>query len=118
MSTFEAVKPLEPGKAVDVLERDENGMMIGAYFGYWNFKRQTVALYPNVKNRFVNWPGGRIPSGRIVVSDRQIRFKVQSAECRMQSAECRVQSAECRVQNGETRAQRKEPLRGQEEIKL
>ena len=114
MGIFEAVKPLEPGKAVDVLERDENGCLVGAWIGYWNFRRGTVALYPNVKNRFVNWPGGRIPSSKIVVSDRQIRIKVQSAECKAD----KVQSAECRVQNGETRAQRKEPLRGQEEIKL
>ena len=114
MGIFEAVKPLEPGKAVNVLERDENGLIIGAYFGYWNFNRQTVALYPNVKNKYVNWPKGRIPSGRIVVSDRQIRIKVQNAECKAG----KVQNAECRVQSGETRAQRKEPLRGQEEIKL
>lgn len=70
-----AVRPLEPGKPVDVLERDENGFLVGAWFGYWNYNRQTVALYPNVKNRFVNWPGGRIPSGRIVVSDQSVRIR-------------------------------------------
>ena len=72
MTTYEAVRPLVPGGAVEVFERDENGFLVGAYFGYWNANRQTVALYPNVKNRFVNWPGGRIPSQRIVVSDRNV----------------------------------------------
>ena len=75
MTTYEAVRPLVPGGAVEVFERDENGFLVGAYFGYWNANRQTVALYPNVKNRFVNWPGGRIPSGRIVVSDRSVRIR-------------------------------------------
>ena len=75
MTTYEAVRPLVPGGAVEVFERDENGFLVGAYFGYWNANRQTVALYPNVKNRFVNWPGGRIPSQRIVVSDRAVSVR-------------------------------------------
>lgn len=81
MTTFEAVKPLEPGKAVEVFERDESGFLVGAWFGYWNYNRQTVALYPNVKNRFVNWPGGKIPSCRIVVSDRNV--VIRNAKCEM-----------------------------------
>lgn len=66
-----AVRPLEPGKPVDVLERDEAGALVGAWHGYWNFKRETVGLYPNPKNRFVSWPGGVLPQKRIV-SDRLI----------------------------------------------
>ena len=31
MTTFEAVKPLEPGKAVEVFERDENGFLCLLY---------------------------------------------------------------------------------------
>ena len=81
-----AVRPLEPGKPVDVLERDELGALVGAWHGYWNFKRETVALYPNPRNKYVNWPGGRIPEKRIV-SDRSIR--VQNAEGRM-----KIQNAE------------------------
>ena len=86
-----AVRPLEPGKPVDVLERDEAGALVGAWHGYWSFKRGTVALYPNPRNKYINWPGNKIPEKRIV-SDRSIR--VQNAEGRM-----KIQNAEFRVQN-------------------
>lgn len=76
-----AVRPLEPGKPVDVFERDELGALVGAWHGYWNFKRGTVALYPNPKNRFISWPGGVLPQKRIV-SDRVV--SVQNAEGRVQ----------------------------------
>ena len=72
-----AVRPLEPGKPVDVLERDELGALVGAWHGYWSYKRGTVALYPNPRNRFVSWPGGVLPQKR-VVSDRVV--SVQSAK--------------------------------------
>lgn len=110
MGIFEAVRPLEPGRPVDVLERDEAGALVGAWHGYWSFKRGTVALYPNPRNKYVNWPKGRIPSGRIVVSDRQIRIKVQSAEVKVQNKETPVTICD--------RSNRKLPIEGQEEIKL
>ena len=81
-TTYTAVKPLEPGKPVDVVERDESGALVGAWHGYWSFKRGTVALYPNPKNRYVTWPNGELPKKRIV-SDREVTVK--NAECRMQS---------------------------------
>lgn len=76
-----AVRPLEPGKPVDVLERDELGALVGAWHGYWNFNRGTVGLYPNPRNKYVNWPGGVLPQKR-VVSDRVM--SVQNAEGRVQ----------------------------------
>ena len=103
VSKFIALKPLDPGKAVEVLERDDKGALVGAWFGYWNFKKGTVALYPNVANHNVNWPGGVIPKGRQVISDRMVERK-GNAECRVQSAECRMQSAECKVQSAETKS--------------
>ena len=75
MSRYIALKPLDPGKAVEVLERDDKGVLVGAWFGYWNFKKGTVALYPNVANHNVNWPGGVIPKGRQVISDRSVKRK-------------------------------------------
>ena len=72
MSRLVALQPLEPGKPVDVVERDESGALVGAWHGYWSFKRGTVALYPNPKNRYVAWPNGELPKKRIV-SDREIK---------------------------------------------
>lgn len=82
-SRYIAVKPLEPGKPVDVVERDESGALVGAWHGYWSFKRGTVALYPNGKNRYVTWPNGELPKKRIV-SDREVR--VNNADGRKQKA--------------------------------
>ena len=100
-TTYTAVKPLEPGKPVDVVERDESGALVGAWHGYWNFKRGTVALYPNPKNRYVSWPNGELPKKRIV-SDREVTFK--NAECRMQKGTSSVAKgdrlAATRSQNG------------------
>lgn len=80
-----AVRPLEPGKPVDVLERDELGALVGAWHGYWNFKRGTVSLYPNPRNRFVTWPGGVLPQKRIV-SDRNILVRNSKFEIRNERA--------------------------------
>lgn len=75
MTKYEALKPLQPNRRVEVYEKDENGYLVGAWLGYWNYNRGTVALYPDVKNRFVNWPNGRIPSSRRVVSDRMVTVR-------------------------------------------
>lgn len=82
MTIYTALKPLQPDRPVDVIERDEQGALVGAWHGYWNFKRGTVALYPNGKNRYVSWPGGVLPLKR-VVSDRVIlirnsKFEIQN----------------------------------------
>ena len=111
MTSYEAVRPLEPGKPVDVIERDESGAMVGAWIGYWNFRRNTVALYPNVKNRYVNWPGGRLPSQKVVISDRMVKIKSQSEEAT-------VRNSKGKMQNAESGSKRKSPLEGQEIIKL
>lgn len=73
-TTLEALRPLEPGKPVTVVERDESGALVGAWIGYWSYKRGTVALYPDGKNRFVSWPGGVLPKKR-VVSDRSVKIR-------------------------------------------
>lgn len=86
-----AVRPLEPGKPVDVLERDEAGALVGAWHGYWNYNRGTVGLYPNPRNKYVNWPGGRIPEKRIV-SDRAVRVQSGEEKTKIQNAECRTQN--------------------------
>ena len=97
-SKYIAVRPLEPGKPVDVLERDEAGALVGAWHGYWNYNRGTVGLYPNPKNRFVTWPGGVLPQKR-VVSDRVV--SVQNAEIRKQNTLFLLQKNVPDTQKGE-----------------
>ena len=73
--TYEAMGRLVPNVAVSVLERDENGALVGAYKGYWNFKRGTVTLYPDYRNPFVSWRGG---AAKKVVSDRVVRVRADA----------------------------------------
>ena len=75
MPRYIAMQPLVPGRRVDVLEKNEHNHTIGAYYGYWNYKTQTVALYPNVRNRYVNWPDGKIPDKKKYVSDRDVAVR-------------------------------------------
>ncbi len=109
-SKYIAVRPLEPGKPVDVLERDELGALVGAWHGYWNFKRGTVALYPNGKNRYVSWPDGVLPQKR-VVSDRVV--SVQSAKVSSSSTDKTDITAK-----GESWRDKKLPMKGQERIDI
>ena len=74
--SFEAMGRLIPNEVVAVLERDENGALVGAYKGYWNFKRGTVTLYPDYRNPFVSWRGGG--ATKKVVSDRVVRVRADA----------------------------------------
>lgn len=69
-TTYTAAKPLKPNTPIPVLERDENGTLIGAYTGYWNYKHETVRLYPNVRHPGVWWRG--TPAKKLI-SDRAIK---------------------------------------------
>ena len=48
---------LIPNVATPVLEYDDHGNLVGAYKGYYNFKKYTVALYPDYKHPFAHWRG-------------------------------------------------------------
>ena len=71
-TTLVALRPLEPGKPIPIVERDESGALVGAWTGYWSDKREKVALYPDFKNKFVTW---RVATNKKVVSDRMIRVE-------------------------------------------
>ena len=114
ITTYEAVRPLEDGKPVPVFERDESGALVGAWIGYWSRKRQTVALYPDVKNRVAYWPGGRIPSSRRLVSDRYVKCKERSSSSTGKAGP----PSPVLEKAGESWRDRKLPLRGQETIKF
>ena len=110
-TTYEAVRPLEPGKPVAVVERNEAGALVGAYHGYWNFKSGTVSLYPDIKNRFVNWPEGRVPKDKRVISDRYIK-------CKVQNTEQRLDNSAIQERKGESWKDRKLPIKGQERMDI
>lgn len=132
MSTrYEAVRALEPGKPVKVLERDERGFLVGAWIGYWNFKRGTVTLYPDVRNRYVNWPGGRIPDQKRQISDRFVHVREsatvrergnstssarQSLPPSPQGGRLNEGAARGEGYEGDGRRSRKAPLEGQESM--
>lgn len=118
-TTYEAVRPLEDGKPVPVCERDESGALVGAWIGYWSFKRETVSLYPDVRNKYVNWPGGRVPRDKRIVSDRIIKCRMQNAEYKATphpSAEPTPSPAG--EGRGETWRDRKLPMQGQERMDI
>ena len=70
-STFTTKVRMKPNVGAEVLERDENGALIGAYTGYWSFKRHTVALYPNVRHPFVHWRGR---PQKLLVSEKLVLY--------------------------------------------
>lgn len=106
MSKYKAKARLEPGKAVEVLEYDEHGNLVGAYKGYWNFGRHTVALYPDFRHPFARWRG--TPTKR-VVSDRLVEVAAVAPTSRGEVSSAR--GAEVG-----SRKLRKLPLEGQEKI--
>ena len=71
-TTLVALRPLEPGKPIPIVERDESGALVGAWTGYWSDKRETVALYPDFKNKFITW---RVATNKKVVNDRMVRIE-------------------------------------------
>ena len=114
-TTYEAVRPLQDGKPVPVVERDESGALVGAWIGYWSFKRETVALYPDVRNKFVNWPDGRIPKDKRIISDRYVK----KSERRIITHTPEEQSPFLVGENkGESSRERKLPMQGQERMDI
>lgn len=114
-TTYEAVWPLKDGKPVPVVERDETGALVGAWIGYWSFKRGTVALYPDVRNKFANWPGGSIPREKRTVSDRYVKNVTNRIKTQPSS---KSPSSQSRENDGEGWRERKLPMSGQERIDI
>ena len=122
--TYEAMGRLVPNEAVSVLERDEHGALVGAYKGYWNYKRGTVALYPDMRHPFVRWSGTPVKK---VVADRYVKCRVQSAERRVQKVSSSSTAAggppspvlgKAKGVTRMTRQLKSLPIMGQEKMKL
>lgn len=61
---------LVPNFKHDVVERDEHGVIVGAFTGYYNPRSFTVSLYPNFRHPFVRWSGTprkRCVSARLII---------------------------------------------------
>ena len=115
--TYEAMGRLVPNEAVAVLERDEHGALVGAYKGYWNFKRGTVTLYPDYRNPFVSWRGG---ANKKVVADRVVRVRadVRSSSSVAQSAPPSPILGKAEGVTRMTRQLKSLPVMGQEKMKF
>ena len=64
-TTLESNRPLEPGVALMISERDENGALVGYYKGYWVPDRHAIDLYP-MHNPYCWW---RVPRVKHEVSE-------------------------------------------------
>lgn len=73
MSTYIATKRLRPNVKTEIIEKNDNGSIIGTWFGYWNFNRQTVMLYPNRTHPFFKWQ--RVPNP-MLISARLVRVEL------------------------------------------
>lgn len=113
--TYEAMGRLVPNEAVAVLERDEHGALVGAYKGYWNFKRGTVTLYPDMRHPFVRWSGSPVKK---VVSDRVVRVRtVTSSAVAKQVSAAKREEPKGYVKSV-TRSIKNLPIMGQEKMKF
>ena len=118
MSRYVAMQPLVPGRRVDVLEKNAHGHTVGAYYGYWNHKTRTVALYPNVRNRYVNWPNGVKADKKKFIDDTEIAVRRSDGTTSwFRSKKPAEQKAE-EAPKGETWRDRKLPMQGQERMEI
>lgn len=69
-TTLESNRPLEPGVALMISERDEKGTLVGYYKGFWNPDRCRVDLYPT-HNPYCWW---RVPRVKHSVSEFLIKI--------------------------------------------
>lgn len=133
MSRYVAMQPLVPGRRVDVLEKNEQDHTVGAWYGYWNYKTRRVALYPNVRNRYVNWPNGVKPTEKKFIDDTEIAvrrsdgttswFRSRSGTSSIEtgtvsSSHSPTGKAKDETPKGETWRDRKLPMQGQEAMKF
>ena len=84
MSTFHCKEStLVPNFKHDVIERDEHGVIIGAFTGYYNPRSFTVSLYPNYRHPFVRWAGTprkRCVSARFVICAPKTKQEIKQAK--------------------------------------
>ncbi|MBQ7327189.1 MAG: hypothetical protein IJW93_06935 [Clostridia bacterium] len=129
MSRYVAMQPLVPGRRVDVLEKNAQGHTVGAWYGWWNYKTGRVALYPNVRNRYVNWPGGVKPTEKKFIDDTEIAVRRSDGTTSWFRSRSGTSStaggppsptvkAKDETPKGETWRDRKLPMQGQERMEI
>lgn len=68
MHTYVSRDPIVANKPLSITERDEQGALVGAWTGYYDYKRFEIRLYPDFKNKFVRWQGR--PSKKVIHANR------------------------------------------------
>lgn len=107
-TTLTSDRPLEPGAKLRIVERDENGAMVGYWEGHYYDEKNSIKLYPR-SNQYCWW---RVPKivhtvdSRLVRVERSSRFGVQKKKS----------SSEQHI--AEPRGFRKLPLEGQERMEF
>lgn len=111
-ATYECKEPrLQENFRHSIVAKDERGYIVGTYYGFWNAKLRTVALYPD-HNHPAYKPGWKL--NRKKVYDGYVRCKRQNAGASYSASGSSSQAGEA----DESRRDRKMPMKGQETIKF
>lgn len=76
MGKYVAMERIVPNKKIKILEKNGRNCTVGAWIGYWNQARGTFNLYPDSHYRYVDWPGGKVPSEKIVINASQMYVRM------------------------------------------
>jgi hypothetical protein len=71
MHTYVSRDPIVANRPLSITERDEQGALVGAWIGYYNYKRFEIALYPDFKNKFVQW---RVQPGKKIIPANRVKY--------------------------------------------
>ncbi len=111
--TYECKEPrLQKNFRHTVVARDEQGRIVGTYYGYWIPGLQSVSLYPD-HNHPAYKPGWRLVKKKVY--DGLVKCRVQSANTSSTAGGPPSPAGEGR---GETWWDRKLPMKGQEKMKF
>ena len=109
--TYECKEPrLQKNFRHSIIARDEQGSIVGTYYGYWIPGLQQVALYPD-HNHPAYKPGWRLVKKKVY--DGYVKCRVQSVPHPPQAVPLPQGEGK-----GETWRDRKLPMKGQEKMKF
>ena len=123
--TYECKEPkLQKDFRHSIVAKDEQGRIVGTYYGYWIPGLRTVTLYPDY-NHPAYKPGWKLVKKKVY--DGYVKCKMQNAECRIKSTGDEgskgvgfpgASGMSSGGSKGETWRDRKLPMKGQETMKF